>query len=319
MYDYDSRPRTSKISKPKLGALIWAAGIMFALFLFFSTFENIKPGWVGVVYDRTQHENFGVLPDIKTGFTFINPVTQSIIEYPVATRTVSLTKHQEKKEVVDESMSLPTVEGQNLSADINFSYHVDPAKAPILYTKFRGLSIDVIEESFIRSNLRSTLQNVSGRYSVLDAYGSKRAEITHEAQGEAQAFFEESGIVLENLNFGDVRLPDSIANAVQAKINAIQAAETAIANQQKATTEAETARITAKGEADSQLIRAEAQATANEKVAASLNGPNGEKVVALKYIEAWGGGGAKVPYIMSGEGGNILQIPPLEELGKSKQ
>jgi regulator of protease activity HflC (stomatin/prohibitin superfamily) len=156
------------------GALLVGGVLLILLAAFFSCTENIRPGYVGVTYDRTVKENGGVLQTPQTGFITVNPITQRVTQFPVSTRTVYLTKDEVEGSEEDESFFLPTKEGQKVSVDINFSYKVDPAKAPQLYYKFRGQSIEFIEQGFIRSNVKSAMCDVAGKYSILGIYGDQR-------------------------------------------------------------------------------------------------------------------------------------------------
>lgn len=294
--------------KKFFGAVGAVIGIIFLIILFFSCTENITPGNVGVIYDRTVRSHGGVLQTPKTGFIWVNPITQRVAEYPIATRTVYLTKAKTEGSEGDDSFALPSKEGQSMSVDINFSYSIDAAKAPMLYAKFRGQDIEVIEQSYIRSNIKSAMQDVSGTYSILEIYGEKRSEIAAKAMKLAAKRLGDCGIVMETLNFGDIRPPESVRVAISSKIEAMQRVDTAKAQNQQAKIDADTAKTQAEGEANAILAKANAQAEANKKLAESLQAQGGAEYIQLKAIEAWDGHYPST-YIGSGSSVPLINLP----------
>ena len=290
---------------------VWGIGSIVALIVlciaFSFTFVNVKPGYVGVMYDRTYVQHGGVVEQPYTGFVWINPFTQRMSEYPIAMRTVYLTLGTNEGSGTDDSINIPTLEGQPLNVDLNFSYNINAQKAPDLYYAFRGQDITSIEQSFIRSNVESLLRNTSGNYSILGIYGDQRTIVTEKAMQACSAFFAPYGINMISLNFGDVRLPGPIATSVGQKIQAAQDAQTAQAHLAQAQVDAETAKVTAEGQANAILALADAQAKANLELAASLLGNGGALVNQKAAIDKWDG---HYPTIMGGSNMMpIIQVP----------
>jgi regulator of protease activity HflC (stomatin/prohibitin superfamily) len=115
-----------------------------------------------------------------------------------------------------------------------------------------------------------------------------------------------SGIVLETLNFGEVRPPEEVEGAINNKIKALQAAEEAKARLEQAKVDAETVRTKAQGDADAKLIEAEAEAKANKLRSESLT-HNGAMVVELEAIKKWDG---SYPQFIGGSGSiPLIQLP----------
>jgi len=240
---------------------------------------SVKPGYVGVVYDRQKG---GVQQEAwNQGWHFKMPIRQSVTQYPVSTQTLVLTKAKTKDSEDDNSFALPTKENQNVSVDAHLTYHVDKDKAGNVYSKFRGAKIEVIEDSYIKTNMKNIAQNVSGTYSVLGIAGEQRDEVAAKITKELKLFFEADGIIIERFSFGEVRLPKSIEASVNEKIKAAQQAQQAESILKKKQIEADQAVAVAQGKADAMMIEAKAQAEANKIIAGSLT----EQLVKLKAIE----------------------------------
>ncbi len=281
---------------------VCVVGLLSILILALSV-VSIKPGYVGVVYDR-QHG--GIQKEVKNqGWHFKKPIVQTITQYPISTQTLSLTRSADKKKE-NKSFALPTKENQNVDVDVYLTYHVNRDKASSVYNKFRGAKIESIAESYITTNVKNISQNVSGTYSVLGIAGEQRDAVASEITKQLKSFFEPDGVVIERFSFGEVRLPKSIEVSVNAKIKAAQEAQQAESVLKKKQIEAEQAVAVAKGKAEALLIEAEAQAKANNTVADSLT----DQLVRLKAIEKFND---KVQIIYTPEDSTLFVGDPLRK------
>ena len=139
-------------------------------------------------------------------------------------------------------------------------------------------------------------QEVSANYPVTDIFGDKRTEINAELDTYLRQKFDEYGIIIDTVNFTDISVDDETAAAIQKKVTAQQELELANIEAQTARVQAqkekEVAEIAAQqaiveAEAAAEVLRieAEAEAAANQKIAASLTP---ELIEKLKY-EQWNG------------------------------
>ena len=63
--------------------------------LTFSAWRSIRPGYVGIVFDKANHNvTTGAL---DPGWAFINPFTQAIQEYPVTIQTYQMVQKVERR------------------------------------------------------------------------------------------------------------------------------------------------------------------------------------------------------------------------------
>lgn len=279
--DVEMKPATSiKNIRRFYGLITIVVLIALAVVLFNAFVITIPAGYVGVVYDKTRG---GILEDhvLTQGWKTRIPIIQSVQLYPVATKTYVLTKASTEGSPNDDSLNLPTVEGQNVNVDVALSYYVKLEKAPAIYTKFKGADIDSIEKTYIRRMLVSTAQNVTGKYSILDIYGAKREEIQNAIQAALKRELEPIGFAIDKFTLGELRMPPTIEESIKAKIDAAQRAQQAESELARAKVEAEQKKVEAQGRAEALLTEARAEAEANRIIAESLT----PELIQLKAIE----------------------------------
>ncbi|NTW98321.1 MAG: hypothetical protein HGB28_07240, partial [Oscillochloris sp.] len=103
-------------------AIILAIAVVL-LSLMFTSWRNIEPGYVGIVFDKASHE---VTPGaMKPGWAFINPFTQAIQEYPITIQNYAMVQNTgEGSSVGDDSIKIQSSEGQQLNLDVVIQYQV---------------------------------------------------------------------------------------------------------------------------------------------------------------------------------------------------
>jgi regulator of protease activity HflC (stomatin/prohibitin superfamily) len=268
------------------------AGILALLLIIavFSSYTVISPGYVGVLFNRVT----GSMSSVPQGLAFKVPFVTTVQSYPVALRTYTMVrKGNEGSDKGDDSLDLPTLEGQHIKQDLSVTYNTSDAKAADVFRSFRGADIEDIENTFIRRTIITVAQNVSGGMPLSDVISSKRGDIQTAIQEKLGIELSKMGFTLDKVNMGASHLPESLESQMQQKMKAQQEAQQADYELQKQKTLAKAAVEKAHGEADSQLIQAEAQAKANALLQRSLT----EELVKLKAIERWDG---VLPKISSG-------------------
>lgn len=281
--------------------------VLFALFSIgiyaFSCWEKVPAGNVGVhVY---------LLGGDKGVDAVVRPVgrhwvgwQQEMYLYPTFTQTVQW-KRIPGENGEDRSVSFSDTDGTPINADIGLSYNVDPTKAAALFQEFRK-PIEDITDGQIRQRVIDALNGEAGQLKVEQIYGKGREALLQRVQARVQKELLPKGIRIEKLSWlGPPRLPANVQAALNAKIEATQIAARRENEVQATIAEATKAREQAKGEADAQLLKAEAEAKAIKIRGDALReNPN---LVDLVLAERWDG---KLPeqYLGGGNDGKILQI-----------
>lgn len=202
----------------------------------------------------------------------------------------------------DESISFQTVEGMKVSADIGISYNIIEAKVPEVFQKYRK-GIDEITDIYLRNMVKDALVLAASDQPIETVYGKGKAALIEEVENVVRAQVEPLGINVEKIYWtGDIRLPETVVESLNAKIKATQIALQRENEVQTARAQAEIEVAKAKGDADSLRLRSEAEANAIRIRANAL--ASNPKLVDLTVAEKWNGvlpvnmyGGGAVPFI----------------------
>jgi prohibitin 1 len=182
---------------------LFFAGVMVAFALSMTSCAIVRPGEVGIV------QKFGVIKGepIKQGSKWFNPTTSRVVKINV--RTVESFNN----------LPLPTKEGLSVNTEISLLYHVNPAYAKDVYTRF-GRNY---EEVMVLSNFRATAREVSARYFAKELYATERIKIEKAVADELSSHIAQYGFVVDAVLLKDIDLPAQLVQAIENKVNAEQA------------------------------------------------------------------------------------------------
>jgi len=270
--------------------------IFFVLAAAWASFTIIQPGNVGVVFNRWS----GALKTVGQGVAWRIPWITQVQSYPVALRTYTMVaRGNEGTERGDDSIDLPTKEGQHIRQDISVTYNTSQEKSADVFRSFRGADISDIERTFIRRTIITVSQNAAGQMSLTELISNQRATLQERIQDDLQHEMNKMGFVVDKVNLGASHLPDIIEKQLQQKMAAQQQAQQAEYELQRQQTLAKAKVAEAEGDANSTLVRAKAQAEANQLLQQSLT----PLLIQNKAIERWNGtlpqftGSAPVPFL----------------------
>ena len=259
-------------------------GLVSAVILFFilSCFSVISPGNVGVIFNVWS----GSLRTVHQGMAWKLPWITQVQSYPIALRTYTMVlRTDEGSSKTDDSVDLPTREGQHIKQDISVTYNTSEANAAHVFRAFRGADISDIESTFIRRTIITAAQNVAGQMSLSELISSKREELQSSIQKILTVEINKMGFDLDKVNLGASHLPASLEEQMQKKMAAQQQAQQAEYELQKNKMLAKAEVAKAEGDAQSNLVRARAQAAANKLLEVSLT----EKIIKNRAVDKWNG------------------------------
>lgn len=280
------------MKKGIVGAVALALVLVVGLVCAIICLERIPAGYVGVVYNM----NGGVDGEVLTqGWHVVSP-TKKVTTYSIGIEQSYLTAEDKGDSKDDESFSIPTSDGKTVRVNLEFSYRFDEDRVAETFVTFKGKSGETIKDTFIKPKVIAWTQEVSANYPVTDIFGDKRTEINAELDTYLRGKFDQYGIIIDTVNFTDISVDDETAAAIQKKVTAQQELELANIEAQTARVQAEKnkevaeiaakqAIVEAEAAAEALCIEAEAEAMANQKIAASLTP---ELIEKLKY-EQWNG------------------------------
>ena len=274
----DSPEQLAKMTSKVLTGLV--AVVVLASLI--SSFTVIAPGNTGVIFNVWT----GSLRSVPQGMAWRMPWITQVQSYPTALRTYTMVRRTgEGSAVGDDSIDLPTLEGQHITQDISVTYNTSEDRAAQVFKSFRGSDISEIEATFIRRTIITVAQNSAGQMSLTEVISSKRDQLQTAIQKNLSAELAKMGFALDKVNLGASHLPQTLEAQMQQKMAAQQQAQQAEYELQKQEMLAKAAVAKAEGEAQSVLVRAKAESEANRLLQATLSAI----LIQNKTIEKWNG------------------------------
>ena len=279
-----------------VGWLVAAAAAVLLLTAVLSSFTVITPGNAGVVFNIWS----GGLRTTPQGLVWRAPWITTVQSYPIALRTYTMVKRiGEGSSSEDDSIDLPTREGQHIRQDISVTYNTGIDRAEQVFRSFRGADISEIEGTFIRRTIITAAQNAAGQMSLTDIISDRRADLQHAIEEQLSKDLTKMGFLLDKVNLGASHLPQAIEQQLQQKMAVQQQALQAEYELQKETTLAKAKVAEAQGDAEATLVKARSQSEANKLLQATLS----PMLVQSKAIDKWNGelptynGGGVLPFL----------------------
>ncbi|MDF1503512.1 prohibitin family protein [Roseisolibacter sp. H3M3-2] len=290
-------PRGGDAGRVVKRVFLGIAGVIALAVLAPSMVTYVNPGHVGIVIHRTGG---GVdKTPLGPGLHARNPLLTAIEEYPTFMQTLVLTRGGADGQGNDE-INVNSQEGQPLSLDVSMSFELDPARVPQLYQTFRT-DIETIQHGYVKQAIRQALQEVVGSEQIADIIGPKKAEAVNATQALLSQRLSPYGIVVKQFTLNELRAPESVMQAINAKNVMQQQALTAQNELQKNQFQAQGDSIKAAGRAKAITAEAEAQARANQLLSASIT----PTLVQYELMKRWDG---KLPTV-SGGATPMIQLP----------
>ncbi len=290
-----SRPEDlAKLLSKGLTALI---ALVFLIGIF-SSYSVISPGNTGVIFNIWT----GSLRSVPQGIAWRIPWITQVQSYPTALRTYTMVKRSgEGSAAGDDSIDLPTREGQHIRQDISITFNTTEARASDVFKAFRGAEIEDIESTFVRRTIITVAQNAAGQMSLSELISSRRDDLQNAVQQKLQQELDKMGFNLDKVNLGASHLPQSLETQMQQKMAAQQQAQQAEYELQKNQMLAKAEVAKAEGEAQAVLVHAKAQAEANRLLQSTLT----QALIQSKAIDKWDGSlpqvsGGSTPFINLG-------------------
>lgn len=211
------------------------------------------------------------------------------------------------------ALDAPLKGGANASVSITVVYSIRPDSVQEIYTDFR--TQEGLRENALKSKLRDIVRNETAKLEPLQVK-ENRAALGGAILESLEAQWDKYGIVIDQVNLGDIKLDASTEEAISRVINAQQGVEQARADLERAAIAAEITKTEAQATADQdQIIRCGATSKeevreidgketkvtivtprSNEDCENRLN----EQVLTTKYIEALRD---------IADGGNLIVVP----------
>lgn len=259
------------------------------LFLAFLTAcSKVPAGNVGVKFDLYGGDK-GVTGEVVGPGKYWLGWNEEMYLFPTFSQNVTWVW----QEGSNESITFQDREGTQINADVGITYYVDGSKADTVFQKYRK-GIEEITDVYLRNMVRDAINAETSKMDVAEVYGMGKEDLMNRVTARVKSQVEEIGIKVEKIYWiGAMRLPETITQAINNKIEATQKAQQRENELQTAKAQAEIEREKARGEADAKLIAAEAEAKANKLVSQSVD----SNLVNYLQAQRWDG---KLPQVTGG-------------------
>lgn len=225
--------------------------LVIIVWAFFVT--RIPEGKVGVVYKA----NGGVETTLNAGY-HVKGLFSKVQEYPVRMDTVKT------------KITVATSDGKKVELPMSYQLQVDKDMVVDIFKKFGSQDIELVQDSFLKTQLYKVSRGVVSEYSVLDIYSNGASKASTTITKEFSDNVKKQGFIITDVSIGTPTADKSTEDAINQRVQAAQANELKKQEKENAKIEAEKLAIEEQGRADAKLIAAEAEAAANDKIAASM-------------------------------------------------
>lgn len=277
--------KVGKSIEEKLRRFALPVGILFLLIIVFANCcTTIDSGSVGIRFYKWSSDSDkrgGVIGTCK-GWVWYNPITQNIFQYPVYVQRKTY-----------EAFSVNAKDASTFTMDPTIAYQLDPDKSIQVFVKYRK-SLKEIEEGYIRTCIYEAYRTCANQYTS-DYLMANRGEFENEVRKRLEISLSNEGFLVEEFT-SQITPPNSLAEAINAKNEAVQNALKAENKVKEAEANAKIEIARAQGEANALKIKGDGEAYYNRVVAMSLN----ELLVRQYAIEKWDG---KLPTYTMGDKG----------------
>lgn len=212
---------------------------------------------------------------------------EDLYKFPTFTQNYVWSAEKTYDRPLDQSLTFQTNQGLSVNADVGISYRIDPAKVPLVFQKYRR-GVDEITDTYLRNMVQDSLNRRAGKLPIEAVYGDGKTELINEVQADVIAQVQDIGILIEKIYWiGEIRLPQTVKAALNAKIEATQKAQQRENEIAQAKAEADKAVEEARGIADSKILVAKAEAEAIRIRGEALK--QNQQLVDLTIAERWNG------------------------------
>lgn len=261
-------------------ALALAAG---ALLTTACTPSRVPAGHVGIRFNLYGDDKGVQLTEVRPGRYWLT-INEEIYKFPTFTQNYTWEG--------DEAVTFQDKDGASISADVGITYRIDGTKVTTIFQEYRK-GLDEITSIFLRNTVRDAVGRHAGLMGVEALYGSGKAALMDAVLKDVQEQVGPKGILVEKIFLtGKMKLPSSVATAIDDKIKAGQFAKQREAELATAQAEAAKAVAAAQGEADAIAIKGRAIRENPE-------------VLKLTYLDKWNG---VLPTTVAGNNDLMLSV-----------
>lgn len=215
---YDSGPNWTRLIRT-IGIVLVL--IVLPIIVMSTSCTRIDAGHVGIRVKMTGSNRGVQRSPVTTGWVFVNPITEKIVEFPTKVLNIVWTRDVNDGSPQDESLTFASQEGVSINADVGLAFHIQPSKAPRLYERFREDDVLTLAHGYVRSAVREALNEGASQMAVQQIYGPGKTELLNDALARLNKKLAPDGFIIDQLTFSSaLRLPDNVVGAINRAMEA---------------------------------------------------------------------------------------------------
>ncbi|WP_083653377.1 prohibitin family protein [Deinococcus marmoris] len=245
-------PPTPQIRiSPRLGWII--GGVVVVGLIVSQSVRVIPAGFVGVVFSALS----GVKPSpLEAGLHFVVPFVDQVTLYDARLQEVTLARETAQSD--EGSIRARSKEGLDITADVTVQFRIDRNKAAILHKELGRNYINTVLRPQVRSKVRDSI----GQFGAADLISNQRTQLETSITTELEKAFTRNNLVLDAILLRELKIPESVANAIEEKQTAEQQVAVETNRLRQSEISAQRAVVKAEGEAKAAVATAKGQAEA---------------------------------------------------------
>jgi regulator of protease activity HflC (stomatin/prohibitin superfamily) len=283
----------------KQGIIVVIALLLFvAIGVGIAGCERVPVGYAGIKVNLLGSEK-GVDSELLSVGRYWLGWNEELHLYPTYQVNYVYTRDTTEASPTNEEFTFQTREGMECSVDLGVAMRFEYDKLTVMYQTYHK-GEEEIRGVVVRNTIRDALNKIAGTMPVEYVYGEGKGKLIDSVLAVVRSDLAGTGIGIDKIFLiGSIRIPQSVKNALDAKVKMTQDAQTAENEVRKAEAEAKIKIAQAEGNAQSVLVNAKAQAEANRAISASIT----PTLVNYMAVQKWNGalptysGGGAIPFI----------------------
>lgn len=257
-------------------------------------FERVQPGHVGIIVNSLGDDK-GVSQEVKGVGRYWLGWNETLYTFPTFQQTYPWTATVIEGSPTDESFTFQSKEGVNINVDAAIQYTINPEKVPHLFQTYRK-GVQELTDIVLRNMVRDSFNRNARKYGYEEIYSTKNAELSDIVTTEIRDAMAEKGVnIISVAMISSPRMPQSIVDAINHKVIAVQKAQQRENELQETIAESEKRKVAAKADADVKILQAKGEAESNKIITQSIT----SELLQRMFYERWDG---KMPTTLVSDG-----------------
>ena len=273
------------MKKSRLMLLLSVAFLSVVIFpSFIVGYERIDAGHAGVKFNLYGDDKGIDDVEAVSGANWYFKPTTDIFEVPTYVQNAVYTRDDQEGSENNEEFRVTTKNGLVVSFDVSMNYFTPQESVVKIFKKYRK-PMKALEATIMRNYLRDAFNSTAANYTADDLY-AKRNLFQSESEDKIKELLGKEGFVVEQVVLlNELRLPPSVVQNIEAKINASQQALRKREELNSAKADADKRVASARGDSLSMVIVAAGKAAAYKMEKRELT----SELLQKQFIDRWDG------------------------------